>query len=334
MAVQRSCPLPNWQPSNGFLRQRPNRANTHAMRLVPASAILATALLGSAHAEGDALVDMLGPREIARGEAMRGGATGASAIGLNPAGLSLNRELVFEGGYGYRNSDGASLIGASACDSTSAIQGCFYYEYAGSNPDLGGMTLHRTTHIGGAAFAYPITPNLALGTTVKYFRFDSDVMGEPKSNGVTGDLGAIFSTEDRRFSIGGAGYNLVGTESVQFPRAAGGGVVARLLPQLELSFDARWKLLDNDHTARYGGGAQYFLSTSNGQSGFPIRAGVLRDNGLNATYASAGLGIATQTYSFDVAGRTAVSGPSDKLIIASMRFYGPRLAAGSSSPAE
>ena len=102
------CPLPNWQPSNGFLRRRTERAKTGAMRLVSASALLATALLGSAHAEGDALVDLLGPREIAVGEAMRGGATGASAIGMNPAGISLNRELVFEGGYGYRAADGAS----------------------------------------------------------------------------------------------------------------------------------------------------------------------------------------------------------------------------------
>lgn len=301
------------------------------MRLVPASAILATALLGSAHAEGDALVDMLGPREIAVGEAMRGGATGASAIGLNPAGLPLNHELVFEGGYGYRAADGASLIGASACDSTATLPGCFYYEYAGSNPDLGGMTLHRSTHVGGLAVAYPVTPNLSIGSNVKYFHFDSDVMNEPKASGFTSDLGATFSTDTREFSIGVAGYNLVGAESVQFPRAAGGGIVFRPSPQLMASFDARWKLLDNDKTARYGGGAQYFLSTSNGQTGYPIRAGVLHDNGLNSTYLSAGLGIATQGYSIDVAGRTSVSGPSDKLIIASMRFYGPRVAAGSSS---
>jgi hypothetical protein len=159
-------------------------------------------------------------------------------------------------------------------------------------------------------------------------------MNEPKASGFTGDAGINFTTDSRMFSVGLAGYNLVGTESVQFPRAAGGGVIAHVVPQLAISFDARWKLLDNDKTARYGGGAQYFLSTSNGQTGFPIRAGVLHDNGLNSTYLSAGLGIATQSYSIDVAGRTSVSGPSDKLIIASMRFYGPRLAAGTAPSAE
>jgi hypothetical protein len=295
------------------------------MRLVPASAVLATALLGSAHAEGDALVDLLGPREIAVGEAMRGAATGASAISMNPAGISLNRELVFEGGYGYRQSDGASLIGVSACDSTATIPGCFFYNYAGSNPDLGGMSLHRTTHVLGTTLAYPISPKFALGSTMRYFRFDSDVMDEPKSSGFTWDVGATANVTPM-LNIGVAGYNLFGTDSVEFPRAAGGGVLARPVPSLAVSFDARWKLADNDHTARYGGGAEYFLSTSNGQTGFPIRAGVLHDNGLDTTYLSAGLGLATIRYGIDVTGRTSVTGPSDKMIIASMRFYGPRQA--------
>ena len=293
------------------------------MRVPAASAVLVFATLGSAHAEGDSLDDMLGPREIAVGEAMRGGATGASAIALNPAGLSLNHELVFEGGYGYRAADGASLVHASACDSTNVVPGCFYYDYAGSNPDLDGMSLHRTTHVLGMALAYPISPKFAIGSTMKYFRFDSDVMNEAKTSGFSWDLGASAQLTPA-VSLGLAGYNLFGTESPEFPRAAGGGVLARPLPSLAISFDARWRLTDNDNSARYGGGAEYFLSTSNGQTGFPIRAGVLHDNGLSATYLSAGLGLATLRYSIDVTGRYAASGPSDKMIIASMRFFGPR----------
>src|SRR6187551_788766 len=117
------------------------------MRLVRGSLIVITSLIGTAHADGDSLVDSLGPREVAVGEAMRGGATGASAIGMNPAGLPLTHELVFEGGFGYRAADSASLVGVSACDSTVAAPGCFYYSYAGSDPELsGGVTMHRRTH--------------------------------------------------------------------------------------------------------------------------------------------------------------------------------------------
>ena len=148
------------------------------MRLAKASVLVAL-VAGSAHADGDALVDMLGPREIAVGEAMRGGATGASAISLNPAGLPLSRELVFEGGYGYRASDDASLVGVSACDSTAAMPGCFYYDYIGSSP----MNVQTHTHIAGTALAYPISPHVFLGAGLKYFH-SSDTTAT--TSGLTG----------------------------------------------------------------------------------------------------------------------------------------------------
>jgi len=298
------------------------------MRFVASSALLATGLLGSAHAEGDALVDMLGPREIAVGEAMRGGATGAAAISLNPAGLPLNHELVFEGGYGYRASDQASLIGVSACDSTSAIPGCFYYDYAGSNPELGGMSMHRQTHIAGTSIGYPISPRVFVGLSAKYFHFDSDVMNEPSSSGFNWDVGTTVRLTDN-VSFGVAGYNLWGAESVDFPRAAGGGFMARPFSSLAISFDARWKLANGDHSARYGGGAEWFLSGNNGQSGFPIRAGALRDSGLGTTYLSGGLGYATLKFGLDLAARKAISGTNETQFLASMRFYGPRMASSS-----
>src|SRR5262245_12463193 len=95
-----------------------------AVVAVVAGAPLATR---SAHADSDGMLDALGPREIALGDATRGGATGASARS-NPAGLPLTSELVFEGGYGYRGIDSTSVVSVSACDSTNAAPGCFYYE--------------------------------------------------------------------------------------------------------------------------------------------------------------------------------------------------------------
>jgi hypothetical protein len=300
------------------------------MRLVTGS-LLAMSLLGSAHAEGDALVDSLGPREIAVGEAMRGGATGATAIGLNPAGLPLNQELVFEGGYGYRASDQASLVSASACDSTNALPGCFYYDYAGSSPDLAGqMSLHRATHVFGTSLAYPISPSFSLGSSARYFHHTTNVMGEDDSSGFTWDLGADYRLAST-ISLGAAVYNVLGTDSPEFPRAAGGGILARPVQMVALSFDARWKLIDGDHSARYGGGAELFLRNDSGQMGFPLRAGVLHDAGLGITYVSGGLGIAGMRYSLDLAARRAVDGGDETMFIASMRFYGPRMQAGQSN---
>lgn len=289
---------------------------------VSCTLIAVSALVGSAHAEGDALVDMLGPREIAVGEAMRGAATGASAIGLNPAGLPMNRELVFEGGYGYRRSDEASLFGVSACDSTNAAPGCFYYNYAGADPELGGVAMHHRTHVGGVTFAYPISPRVFLGTGAKYFNAKDEAMPGNDSSGWSSDLGLTVRLTDM-LSAGISGQNLWGAESPEFPRATGGGLLLRPTPNMTFSFDARWKLESDDKTARYGGGAELFLPL--GKIALPIRAGGLRDNGLDATYISAGVGVADLKWGLDIAGRFAVSGPEDTTILARLRVFGPRL---------
>lgn len=297
------------------------------MRLLATSALLATVLLGSAVAQADALEDMLGPREIALGEAMRADATGATAVSENPSGVGLNRELVFEGGYGYRTTDSASLVAVSACDSTASVPGCFYYDYAGTNPELDGMKSHTSTHIAGSVLSYTLTPHVLLGTNVRYFHYSTDVPGK-NSSGFNWDLGATFRITPL-INAGVAGYNLLGTTSVDFPRAVGGGVSARPIPMLALNFDARWRLSGPENGARYGGGAELFLSTKQGQTGFPIRLGALHDNDLHATYLSAGLGLATLKFAIDVAARREISGGNETLLIASMRFYGPRQAAPS-----
>jgi hypothetical protein len=300
------------------------------MRLLVSGALCSLAvggvLAGAAHAEPDSLDNLLGPREIAVGEAMRGGATGSTGIGLNPGGLSLNRELVFEGGYGYRAADSASLIGVSACDSTNALPGCFFYDYAGSNPELDDMSLHRTTHVGGVSLSRTIVPRILLGTTTKYFRTTfKDDMGETRTSGTAFDAGLIIRLTDV-INVGLSMQNLYSTTtSPEFPRAAGGGFYARPIPSLALSFDARWKLEGVDQAARYGGGAELFVR--GGQAGYPIRLGALHDNNLDATYLSAGLGYTSMAWGIDVGGRREVQGGDETIIIASMRFFGPRLPA-------
>lgn len=313
----------SWHRPIGFLRSSSKRANTCPMRSIVPGVLVATALLGVANAEPDSLDDVLGPREIAVGEAMRASATGATAIGLNPAGLPLNRELVFEGGYGYRASDSASLVNVSACDSTNVMPGCFFYQYAGSNPELSGMALDRSTHVVGSSLSKQLVPRVMVGATAKYYRFDSEVMDEPKAKGFTFDVGAtVRLTELINFGV--SGQNLFGSEdSVQFPRAIGGGVLARPLPTLALSFDSRWKT--NGDGARFGGGGEWFLRA--GSYGIPIRVGGVHDNGLDSTYISGGIGLAHMKWGLDIGARREVKGGDETLILASMRFFGPRMAA-------
>jgi hypothetical protein len=284
-----------------------------------------TCLLRPAAAES--LDDMLGPREIAVGEAMRGGATGASAIGLNPAGLPLNRELVFEGGYGYRVSDSASLIGVSACDSTNMAPGCFFYEYAGASPELDGMTGTRRTHVGGMTLSRQFVPRVMVGATTKYYDFESTMTGEKDASGFVFDLGATVRMT-QMINLGISAQNLWASEETpQFPRALGGGIHARPLQSLALSFDMRWKLDGENTSARYGGGFEWFLKGK--QNGYPIRLGALHDNGLGATYLSGGLGFSGMKWGIDVGARRQVKGGDETIVLASMRFFGPRMAAPS-----
>ena len=91
----------------------------------------------------DALDDHLGPRTVALGDSLRGDARGAQSITLNPAGLSGNSELVFEGSYRYRFDDSASAVTLSGCDSTSPIQGCFYYRFLSASPTADGLEVGR-----------------------------------------------------------------------------------------------------------------------------------------------------------------------------------------------
>lgn len=283
-------------------------------------------LLAGAPARADSNDDFLTPRELAVGEAMRGSATGQIGVDLNPSGIGLNRELAFEGGYGYRSADKASLISASACDSTTNLPGCFFYHYAGASPTNPlDLDVHTTTHVGGLALSRMLLPRVAIGATVKYFHFATDVPAQNGASGWAFDLGATVRLNDS-ISAGASAENMWTTnDNPEFPRTVGGGVYARPISMLALSFDMRWRLAGTNQDARYGGGAQLFLPISNGQGGLPISVGALRDNGLAATYISGGLGYAAGTWALDVGGRHAVSGPKDNMIIFSLRVYGPRM---------
>ena len=285
--------------------------------------VLGGGLAASARADADGLTDPLGPREVALGEAMRAGAVGALATTLNPAGLSLNRELVFEGSFGYRPADSASLVGLSACDSTNAVPGCFYYRYAGMSPEVAGMELPRRTHVGGMTLSRAVSSRLNIGVGVKYFNFASDDMGVEDASGFNWDLGLTARLTDI-VNVGAVGYNLWGEKSLEFPRAAAGGVLLRPTSSLAFGFDAMWDLDRDGATGRYGGGGEYFVSTRNGKVGYPIRVGGVHDV-ATGTFVTGGLGLATLKLAIDVGARKQVRDGDELLVTASLRVFGPRL---------
>jgi hypothetical protein len=292
--------------------------------LAAATAVLATAA-SPALADADSLVDHLGPAETGVGEARRAAAIGALSTRLNPAGLPLTSELVFDGGFGYRPVDGASLVALAACDSTNVMPGCFYYTYVGAD-ELDGMDTPMRAHTGGITLSKALGRRITIGAGMKYFDVESE--GMDLGHGVNWDLGTTLRlTETANLAV--VGYNLWGADSPQFPRGVGAGALVRPTAPLSLSFDAVWDLdrPDGEPTGRYGGGLEYFFSAKHGQQGYPVRLGALHDvvdTDSGGTHLTAGLGFATMRFGLDVAARRQVSGGDELLVTAAIRLYGPR----------
>lgn len=295
------------------------------LRNVFLACVLVSALHVSAQAEADSFTDNLGPRELALGESLRAGAVGSLSTVLNPAGLALNQQLVFEGSYGYRNADSASIASISACDSTTPVAGCFYYHYLSAQPDVTGMDTKRRFHDAGVSMARALSPQILIGTNTHFFDYNSNLAGEEDVRGYAVDVGMIFKPSPA-VSVAGVGYNLIGTEAAQYPRGVATGLSLRPgQGNLGMSLDALWKLdtEDGEGTGRYGGGLEYFMGSGQ-EAGYPLRAGGVYDAGADAGFVTLGVGFANAKMGFDVGGRKQVSGGGDELIIqAGLRLVGP-----------
>ena len=294
------------------------------LRNVILASTLLTGVSFSALAEADSLTDNLGPRELALGESMRAGAVGSLSTVLNPAGLALNQQLVFEGSYGYRNNDNASIASISVCDSTTPVAGCFYYHYL-SATDITGMDTERRFHEGGFTAARALSQQLLVGTNTHFFDYNSTIIGEKDVRGYSIDVGMIFSPSSA-LSIAGVGYNLIGTDAAQYPRGVGSGLMLRPTQgALGISLDGLWNL-DADkgqRSGRYGGGLEYFVGSGQ-DTGYPVRVGGVFDTAADKGYVTLGVGFANAKMGFDIGGRRQVSGDDKELIIqAGLRLVAP-----------
>jgi hypothetical protein len=281
-------------------------------------------LSSTAAADANSLTDYFGPREVSLGETMRADSHGSMATTLNPAGLALNRQLVFEGSYGYRPGDSASVVAVSACDSTVVVPGCFYYHYFGAEPALGGEDFDRRVHEGGIAAARAVSARVFVGVNARYFNYKSNLEGEADTSGFAADLGVTVKASSM-IQVAAVGYNLVAKESAQYPMGVGAGVMVRPVNQLAFGLDGVWNLdvPEGSSTGRYGAGLEYFLRSADMQSGYPIRAGAVHDRELEGTYLTAGLGYTSLKVGLDVGARKQVDGGDELMVQAGLRVFGP-----------
>jgi hypothetical protein len=269
---------------------------------------------GKASAEADSLTDNFGPRQVALGEALRAAASGSAATTANPAGVALSRAYVIEGSFGVRPEDDARAAGASVCDSvTSArVAACLYYDYFSSSPEGGSRTAHEL----GLTTAVPLGERILLGVSHKWRDYEeSGLEAMPEDHSVSGyglDSGLIVKLT-QTLNIAAVGYNLIGNDEDQFPLGLGTGLALFATPTFMLSADARWNLETDD--GRWGAGAEYFLTSSGGQQGFPLRAGYVYDELTGASFVTGGLGYITPRVAVDVGARKQVSKEGNETLV-------------------
>jgi hypothetical protein len=274
-------------------------------------------MVGVAHAESD----LLNPRAIAVGEALRAAATGALAISLNPAGLALARSYVIEGSYGYRPEDHAHVEAVSLCDSvTSRVAACLSYNHLSADPAVG----ERSWHEAALTMAIPLGDSLSFGITNKYVSYSESMAETPPADnshkGFLLDSGLTFKVIPS-LAVAVVGYNLFGGDKAQYARALGGGMAFNVSSHILLAADGRY---DFEHTSgRYGGGFEYLFSAAEGTQGIPIRAGYVYDSSNHGSYLTGGLGFITPRVGVDIGVRKQVSDGNEFMFQASLRVFFP-----------
>jgi hypothetical protein len=292
-------------------------------------AILCGSWLQMARAQGDSLTDSLGVRTISQGEAVRASANGGTATRVNPAGVALTKSYSLEATYGFRGEDSATIAGAAICDSvTNRVGACIYYNYFAAEPEGGSRSLHDI----GLTVAVPIADTVMLGTTTRYVDYtETGTAALPEDNSRDGalvsDLGLIVKVVPE-LAIAGVGYNILGHDDDNFPRAIGSGLSFSVGEKFNLGADGVWTL-DRDEgekTGRYGVGAELFLTSEGSEQGYPIRAGYVYDRATDAHYVTAGLGFVTPRIGVDAGLRKQVGGDvGDELLVQfGLRLFMPQ----------
>jgi hypothetical protein len=254
--------------------------------------------------------DLAGPRSLALSAAI-GAASGNDGIYLNPGALAARKRYSIEASLlvDRRGADTTDrFIGGSIADSLSApVTAAVAYARVQEGAYEG--------NVWNLAFAGPIHDKLFLGVSGKWI----SAKGLDNVSAATGDAGLFFQVSDW-VSIGAAGYNLVpiGNEEVA-PRGAGAGIALGNDRTVQVTADWRtdFDRVPGKSTNRYAAGAEVLLGRL-----VPVRAGWMRDEVLDTSWWSAGVGFVTQGgVAVDIGYRQSFDDSSARTIAASLKLF-------------
>jgi opacity protein-like surface antigen len=304
-----------------------------------------------APAVAHAQYDFPGARALGQGEAIRATATGAEAVMLNPAGMSLVKQYVIEGMYGFNVENLGHHVHLSVVDSiTSRVAAGLFYDFIYTEPKLGfnwaggqiqSERWKREGHAAGLSLSMALGDKFMIGLTTKYLHFDTNAPlpkgTSPGSldfdhvNGVTFDVGLIVRLGDK-FNIAAIGYNLW-DHGREAPISLGFGLAYVPLPVLSINFDTSINFtgyktlhvdstdpskikLENKVSARLGPGIEWKISGK-----VPVRVGYLYDSGLSGQYLTMGVGYLSPQFGIDLGYRVKVGGGLENFLMLGLRLF-------------
>lgn len=321
--------------------------------LVKACIVVVAVLLagGRAHAQ----YDFVNTRALGMGEALRANSSGAAALQMNPAGMSLSRGYVIEGQYGINIEDVGHHAFVGIVDSvTSRVAAGLYYEYIHTDPKLGtywagGLLEHpsvtRQGHAAGLALSMAFGDRFLLGATIKYLHMNTALslptgsvpphLSLDSLNNVTFDVGGIVKIVPKlNFAI--VGQNLWSHNSVETPTLLGFGLSYMPLPSLSINFDGvvnftgyRTPIYEKTAgqdvavegtkfkaTGRFGPGLEWLIAGK-----VPLRAGFIYDTALAASYVTVGSGYFSRQFAIDLSYRAKTSGGIENFLMLGVRIF-------------
>lgn len=245
--------------------------------------LLALSLSTTVFAQTDVedLRDLHSARSLAMGGAYRALGLGTEAVQGNPAAIALYRlyRLELHGAWDLKGKD--AYGGLSVMDAkTSALGAGLDYHLLSLRNGAGRATAHFST----LALAFPITPGVLVGSSVRYLRLG----GSLRANATTVDAGLLLRFSES-LTLGFSGHNLIDTDHVELTRyfSAHLGYMAGMLV---LAADVRADFQTREESVfTYSGGLEYLL----GQV-IPVRLGYTYDGFHEASQLGVGVGFMTQ----------------------------------------
>lgn len=257
-------------------------------------------------------------RGLALGTGARASSLSTSALAYNPAGLVVGRLYHVEGLVDYMADMKTVALGGAIVDSSTSrlAAGISFRGFLSGQTGIGGFD-------GRVGLGFPLSQAISLGLSGRYINAKREGEGvEVLPEAVRAVKGFTLDAALRvapipTLMLYGAGYNLIGLDSVYAPLTFGGGAALALADLAVLGADVLVDVSSYDSAAvTLGGGVEFFAAQV-----VPIRAGYSYDIKREQHTLALGVGYTDRSVGLDLSLRQDLGGQGDTRIMGAFRFF-------------